>query len=277
MRLGGPIFRKYDDPETWTIAVKALGYRAAYCPVGLDADDATVRAYEQAAHDAGIVIAEVGAWSNPMGPNPESRAAALDKCKRSLDLADRIGARCCVNITGSRGEKWDGPHANDLTEETFDMIVATTREIIDAVRPRRTFYTLEMMQWTYPDSPDSYLRLLQAIDRTACAVHLDPVNLINSPGRYFNNASLIHECFAKLGSRIRSCHAKDVILHNKALVHLDEVRPGLGKLDYEAYLDELNQLDGDTPLMLEHLPDAGEYTLAAQHIRSVAERQGYAL
>jgi sugar phosphate isomerase/epimerase len=270
MRLGGPIFEKYDSPIAWTRAVKSLGYRAAYCPVGLDADDATVCAYEQAARDADIVIAEVGAWSNPMGPNPESRAAALEKCKRSLDLADRIGARCCVNIVGSRGDKWDGPHALDLTDETFELIVATTREIIDAVQPMRTYYTLEMMQWTYPDSPDRYLQLIHAIDRERCAVHLDPVNIVNSPERYFHNDVLIRECFAKLGSHIRSCHAKDVILHNKALVHLDEVRPGLGKLRYDVYLAELNKLDPDTPLMLEHLPTAEEYVLAADYIRGMA-------
>ncbi len=227
MRLGGPVFEKYDSPAAWIAALKALGYRAAYCPVGPDADDATVRAYENAAREADIVIAEVGAWSNPIGPNAESRAAAVDKCKRSLDLADRIGARCCVNITGSRGEKWDGPHALDLTDETFDMIVTTTREIIDAVQPTRTFYTLEMMQWAYPDSPDCYVRLIDAIDRKTCAVHLDPVNIVNSPERFFNTGALIRECFAKLGPRIRSCHAKDVTLRNMALVHLDEVRPDL--------------------------------------------------
>jgi hypothetical protein len=65
MRLGGPIFEKFDSPETWIAAVKVLSYRAAYCPVGLDADDATIRAYERAAQEADVVIAEVGAWSNP--------------------------------------------------------------------------------------------------------------------------------------------------------------------------------------------------------------------
>ena len=73
-------------------------------------------------------------------------------------MADEIGARCCVNIAGSRGAKWDGPHPADLTPETFDLIVQSVREIIDAVKPTRAFYTLETMPWMYPDSADSYLR-----------------------------------------------------------------------------------------------------------------------
>src|SRR5512136_2677939 len=119
MRLGGPIFTPYSDPKSWVNAVKALGYRAAYCPIGPDADDATARAYAAAAAAADLVIAEVGAWSNPLSPDAATRRAALELCNRSLDLADRIEARCCVNIAGSLGELWDGPATGNLTEETF--------------------------------------------------------------------------------------------------------------------------------------------------------------
>ena len=135
------------------------------------------------------------------------------------------------------------------------MIVQTVREIIDAVKPIRTFYTLETMPWMYPDSADSYLELIRAIDRERFAVHLDVVNLICSPQRYFANAALIRECVAKLGPQIKSCHAKDIALADRLTVHLDEVRPGLGGLDYRALLRELNGLDPDLPLMLEHLPN----------------------
>jgi sugar phosphate isomerase/epimerase len=60
-------------------------------------------------------------------------------------------------------------------------------------------------------------------------------------------------------------------------VHLNETRPGLGALDYRVFLSELNKLDADTPLMLEHLPDEQEYSLAAQHVREVAAAEGIAL
>ena len=273
LRLGGPTFEKYRDPDGWIQAVKKLGYRAAYCPVGADASDDVVKAYAAAAKKADIVIAEVGAWSNPISPDDNTRRAALAKCRSHLALADRIGARCCVNISGSRGERWDGPSEKNLTEETFDMIVETMRGIIDDVKPTRTYFTLETMPWAYPDSPDSYLRLLGAINRKRFAAHLDPVNLVCSPQRYFANADLIRECFEKLGPYIKSCHAKDILLQPKLTTHLDEVRPGLGGLDYAVFLRELSKIP-DTPLMLEHLPNAEEYRLAAEHIRGVARQLG---
>jgi len=273
LRLGGPIFEKYQDPQGWISAIKKLGYWAAYCPVGPDAGDDVVRAYEEAANKAGVIIAEVGVWNNPISPDEATRKAAQEKCRTLLALADRIGARCCVNISGSRGTIWDGPDAANFTKQTFDMIVEVTRATIDAVKPTRTFFTLEMMAWAYPDSPDSYVQLLKAIDRKQFGVHLDPVNIVCSPQRYYGNGPLIRECFEKLGPHIRSCHAKDIILRPQLTTHLDETRPGTGGLDYATFLKELSKLPG-TPLMLEHLSKAEEYVQAAEYTRGVAKQVG---
>jgi sugar phosphate isomerase/epimerase len=277
IRLGGPLFTSFDTPEDWATAVKAAGYRAAYCPLPLDADDPTVQAYARAAQKADIVIAEVGTWSNPLSRDANERQAALQRCQQGLDLADRIGACCCVNIAGSRAIKWDGPHPDNLTDETFEMIVASVREIIDAVRPTRTVYSLETMPWVFPDSVDSYLRLVQAIDRPAFGVHLDPVNLVCSPQRYFSNGALIVDCFARLGPYIKSCHAKDILLRDGLTTHLDEVRIGLGGLNYAVYLRELHRLPGEIPLMLEHLPEENDYRLAAEAVRAVARQEAIPL
>jgi sugar phosphate isomerase/epimerase len=277
MRLGGHIVDEFEGPDGWVKAAKAAGYRAVVCPLSPDADDDTVREYEQVAADADLMIAEVGAWSNPLSANDDERTAALANCKARLHLADRIGSRCCVNIAGSRGEKWAGPHPLDMTEETFDMIVETVREIIDDVGPSRSYYTLETMPWMYPDSADCYVRLIKAIARGRFAVHLDVVNLISSPQRYFANDRLIRDCFEKLGGYVRSCHAKDIVLQEPLTVHLDEVRPGLGMFDYKVFLTELAKLEDDIPVMMEHLQTAEDYRLAGEYIRGVADELGIEL
>ena len=275
MRLGGHLFIDYSDPEQWIAALRHYGYSAAYCPVTNDSDDATVQAYSKAAEKANMVIAEVGAWNcNPLSRDEQTWSKAVSFCREQLALADKIGARCCVNIAGSRGQQWTDPHPENLSEETFELIVERTRSIIDGVKPSRAFYTLETMPWIYPDSADSYLRLVHAIDRKQFAVHFDPVNLVCSPQRYYDNSTLIRESFQKLGPYIKSCHAKDISLSTKFTVHLDEVRAGLGYLNYKVFLEELSKLDPDTPLMLEHLDTEEEYAQAASHIRSVANEIG---
>ena len=268
IRLGGPVFEKYNSPDEWIATLRKKGYRAAYCPVSPDAGDGIAELYRKAAEQNDIAIAEVGAWSNPISPDSKMANAAIEKCIVSLALADRIGARCCVNISGSRNpQHWAGPHPENLTPETFDRIVETTRKIIDAVKPTQTFYTLEAMPWSYPDSVESYLQLIKAIDRDRFAVHLDPVNWIISPQVFFKNGEMIRDSFKKLGPYIKSCHAKDIVIDEETyLPRFDEVRPGLGKLDYAVFLQELSKLK-DIPLMMEHLQTSEEYILAAGSIR----------
>ncbi len=271
IKLGGPLFKKYDGPDAWIKIIKQNGYSAAYCPeIKNKKDLKEIRAYSAAAENSGIIIAEVGAWCNPLSADRKKRKEALEYCKTQLQLGENIGARCCVNIAGSFGEKWDGPCPEDLTKKAFDAIVETVRKVIDAVRPKKTFYALETMPWMYPDSPESYLKLIKSIGRKNFSVHLDPVNLINSPQKYFNNGALLKECFRKLGKYIKSCHAKDILLEAKLTTHLEEVIPGTGRLDYNIFMKELKKLNRDVPLMLEHLKTEKEYKQAAVYIRKIA-------
>jgi sugar phosphate isomerase/epimerase len=268
VRLGGPEFAEWESPEGWVKAVKAKGYSAAYCPIDPDAADDVIKAYEKAAKEADIIIAEVGAWNNPLNPDDDERKEAIEYCKACLELADKIGAKCCVNVCGSRGD--DGIN---LTEETFDMIVEVVREIVDDVKPTRSFYALETLPKRYPDSVDSYVRIVKAINRKGCAAHMDPVNLINCPERYYNNGKLIKEAFDKLGPYIKSCHGKDIQMREGFPVNLQECQPGLGKLDYTVYLTEVSKLK-DVPIMLEHLEREEEYDAAAKYIRGVGKETG---
>jgi sugar phosphate isomerase/epimerase len=131
-----------------------------------------------------------------------------------------------------------------------------------------------MMGWALPDSPDSSLRLLKAVDRKAFAIHLDPCNLVNSPARFYRNADLINECFDKLGPWVVSCHAKDLTWDVEMSIHFREVRPGTGSVDYKTYLRRLARLPHAPPLMLEHLPSTEEYNRARTHILDLGRKIG---
>jgi sugar phosphate isomerase/epimerase len=277
MRLGGKVTPLEQGPEAWIAAIHAKGYRAAYCPLPPGTLSTIVTTYRAAAADADIVIAEVGIWKNPMSPDPAEASAAYAKCVAGLALADEIGARCCVNLAGSRGEFWAGHHPDNFSDETFDLIVETTQKIIDEVQPRHTVYALEAMPWMVPHSIESYQRLVAAVDRPQFGVHFDPVNLVNSPARYYGNADLIRDFVAAFGNAIRSVHVKDMLMHQKLTVHIDEVRPGAGYLALDVLLTELANLDADLPIMLEQLPDEAEYDAATAHLREVASAGGLTL
>jgi sugar phosphate isomerase/epimerase len=273
VRLGGPVSGTFADPVEWVKAVKALGYSAAYCPLQPGSPGELIRAFRTEAKKNDIIIAEVGAWNNMMDLNDSTRKAAVEKNIKALQLADEIGAACCVNISGARGEVWDGPYPGNYSKETFDLIVETVRNVIDQVNPVNAFYTIEPMPYMIPDSPDSYLDLIRAVGRKQFGAHLDVVNMISSPQKYFNNASFIVECFTKLGPYIKSIHAKDILILPKLTVNLEERRPGLGAVDYGVFLREASKLP-DIPFMLEHLEKMEDYKLAADYVRSEGAKAG---
>ena len=277
MRFGGHIFKKWNTPEEWAQAALDMGYSAVYFPVDYTADLKLIDGYKKAAEDADLVICEIGVWNNLMDPNPEKREANIDRAIHQLELADYVGANCCVNISGNCGEQWDGHHPDNLTQKTFDEVVRTTQRIIDAVNPKNTEYSLEPMPWMFPHTADSYLDLIKAVDRKAFAAHLDPVNVINSPVLYYRSGELIQEWFDKLGTQIKSCHAKDIILSGKLTVHLDECRPGTGNLDYETYLKCMTRLPDRACLMLEHMTEEIDYIKATEYIKGVAKKLGIRL
>ena len=168
-------------------------------------------------------------------------------------------------------------NAKNLSREFFDRTVENSRHVIDAVKPARTRFTIEMMPWSLPDGPDSYVELIKAVDRRPFGVHLDVCNVINSPTRFYNNKAVIEECFRKLGLWVVSCHAKDLAWIPEYNVHFAETIPGRGEIDYATYLRELSRLPVDAPLMLEHLKSAEEYDEGRAYIRRVAAQEGIGL
>ncbi len=276
LRLGGPIFTKSDDPAELAEEHRRLGYRAAYGPKveANDADRIKAIIKEFAARD--VIIAEVGGWGNMLDPDVEKRRKNMAKVIDRLAVADLLGARTCPNIAGSyNAHFWCGPDPRNITEGFIDATVENCRSVIDAVKPVRTTFSIEMMPFNFPTGPDDYLKLIKRVDRKAFGVHLDVCNVMNSPERMYNNAAVIDECFRKLGPWIVSCHAKDLAWEDYVQVCLREVIPGRGDIDYRAYLRGLAGLSGDVPLMLEHLKTAEEFDEGRHHIQKVAREMGF--
>lgn len=275
IRLGGPIFVKSDDPGDLAREHRRLGYSAAYCPSAKAADTTRIRAIQQAFAAENVVIAEVGAWCNMLDPDAAKRRKNLEYVTERMALADAAGARCCVDYSGSFNATipW-GPDPGNLSKRFFDGTVENCRKIIDAVKPTRSHFSIEMMGWSLPDSPDAYLELVKAVDRKQFAVHMDVCNGINSPRKFYGNTKFIGECFSKLGRWIVSCHAKDLQWVPEMNVHFLEVVPGRGSLDYSEYLKQLAQLPGETPLMLEHLKTPEEYDEGREYIQKTGRKTG---
>ena len=269
MKLGISSALEHTDPHDWALKHKRMGLECVNFPVDHTAGEEVFMAYKEAADEAGLMIAEVGVWRNTLAYDPEERERWIRYAIGQLEMADRIGARCCVNVVGTPyGPRWDGGYRGNYSPELWKMAVDMIRRIIDSVRPKHTKYSIESMPWMIPDSPDQYLRLIEDVDRDEFGAHLDVVNMITSPERYFFNDLFIEECFEKLDGRICSCHLKDVLLKQEYTFQLEECACGQGTLDIGRYADLASAQDPDMPMIIEHLDTDSEYRDSVMYIRN---------
>ncbi|MDO4298486.1 MAG: sugar phosphate isomerase/epimerase [Lachnospiraceae bacterium] len=268
MRLGISSSLAHTTPEEWASNMKKLGCRSVVFPVNYTADEKVILAYEKAARAHDLQIAEVGIWRNAIDMREEKRNEAMEYSIGQLRLADRLHARCCVNVAGAvGGERWDGAYPENFSRKAWESTVRMIQELIDEVKPQNTYFTIEPMPWMYPTGPEEYLRLLEEVGRDRFAVHMDVINMINTPERYFFPERFVEHCFELLGDRIRSCHIKDILLRQEFTFQLQECACGEGTFCLERYVELAEQADPEMPMIIEHLDDDQAYVESAAYLR----------
>ena len=280
MLLGGTVAGAYQSPEEWEKLLVRSRFKAVTAPFNMYTPRKETDAYLAACDRHGVCIAEIGVWKNVFDPDPAAAAEALTYAEGQLALADELGIPCCVNIAGTAGAAgWDAANRSNFTDETYERIVRSVREIIDKVSPRRAFYCLEPMPWMIPDSPEVYLQLIRDVDRPQFAAHMDFVNMINCPRRYLAPEKFIEDCIRELAPLIKSTHIKDSRMHPTNLTTiLEECSPGEGTLDFARILKILDEgLPADAPVLLEHMTTFEEYEKAYNYLAEIAEKTGISI
>lgn len=277
MRIGMNHTLPHASPEEWASTLRALGCGAAVFPVSGEASEEVIEAYCKAAEKYDIVIGEIGIWANPISPDPAVREKAIARSLSQLRLAERVGARCCVNYAGAKGLSNHDPYPENYLPETRQEIIEHIRFLLDTVKPERTRYTLEPMGWIAPDSPEDYLQLMEEVDRPNFLVHMDPINWITDPKKYFNSKDFVEHCMSLLGSKIRSCHVKDILLTPELTLHLKEMRCGEGAFPIGHYLTLIEEIDPDMPVFVEHMHAHQEYLDSIKYLRELTENIGIKL
>lgn len=266
MRLGGNVFYEGRDPVEYARLHVQKGYGAALCPDWIRLDEKeTLRSFQNVMKEYDIRIAEVGAWCNPLHPDKKVAEENIQYMINRLQLAEELEACTCVNILGTKHTgNWFGADKDCYSEAFFEEAVTVSQRIIDAVKPQKTKMSFEMMPYCFLDSPQEYLRFLEAVDRVEAGVHLDICNTMNHPRRFYSNSEFIKETFALLKDKIVTIHLKDIALRTDELtVVFEEVLLGTGGIDYLTLMEEIGQLPTDIPAMLEHLKTEEEYEQAA--------------
>lgn len=268
MRLGISTSLVGMGPEEWAETLSSIGCRSVVFPVDCNADDSLIEEYVYQAKEHDLLIAEVGIWRNAISMDRAEAERNLDYSVRQLMLADRIGAKCCVNVAGALGPRWDGGYRENFSSKAMDKTVEMIQTVIDTAKPVNTYFTIESMPWMVPTGPQEYLSLIKLVNRERFAAHLDIINMINCPQRYFFSDEFIDECFSLLGPYIKSCHLKDVRLLDEYTFQLKECACGEGGFDFVKYMRAADRQNPDMPMIIEHLKDDNEYFASVDSVLS---------
>lgn len=269
MLLGISSSLQHNSPEEWAKKHKELGLGCINFPVDFTSGKEVYTSYKTAAEKNNLTIAEVGVWRNTLAADPKERTKWIEYAINQLKMADEIGATCCVNVAGTpHGPRWDGGYKENFSKQTWDETVDMIQQIIDTAKPKHAKYSIESMPWMIPTGPEEYAKLINDVNRSEFCAHLDVVNMITSPERYFFNDEFLKKCFSILKGQIYSCHLKDILLKQEYTFQLEECECGKGTLNLELFEQLASEANPNMPMIIEHLNSDEQYINSIKYVQN---------
>ncbi len=228
-----------------------------------------------------VVVYEVGGYRNMLHTVEAERQKNLKHLARCIEAADKIGCPMVGTISGSRDPqnlRADNfaPHPDNWTEATWKLLISGVRQVLKDTAGCKAVLGMEAQVTTNQDNPKAHRRLLDDVGDPRLKVNLDPTNMVHFYN-YYHTTDLVNECFDLLGEDIMGCHAKDTyIIPDQQTVHVQEVCPGRGVMDYETYLVRMSKMKWPRALLPEHIP-GDQYIEAKNYIEKVAAKVGVKL
>lgn len=265
--------RKGEAPEETVRRIREAGYTSVNTQPSqwTDAELVEMRALLR---QYDVTVFEVGAYDNIIHPDSEKRRSILYKIVKKFEDAEKIGGTMVATVSGSCDPVYlINPHPDNWTPETWKILVSSVKQILKDTAGMDVSLGMEAQVTTNLDGPKAHRRLIDDVGDDRCRVNLDPTNMV-SLSTYFHTTDLLNECFDLLGESIMGCHAKDTyILPDKQTVHVQEVCPGKGIMDYETYLVRMSRLKWPRALFPEHI-EPEEYPEADAYIKLIAKKVG---
>ena len=239
----------------------------------LSASDSDVREFKAALEKYDVAVFEVPGYTNMIHPDSAIRQENLKKLTECVEAAERVGCPMVGTISGSCDPvNWFNVHPDNWTEGTWKLLVESCNQVLRDTAGMKAALGMEAQVTTNLDCPEAHKRLNEDVG-PRCTVNFDPANMI-SLANYYHTTDLLNRSFDLLGETIIGAHAKDtVIWPDTQTVHVQEVCPGRGVMDFETYLIRLSNMDWPRTLIPEHLPEE-QYPEARDHIRAVAAKAG---
>ena len=207
-------------------------------------------------------------------PNDAVRWHIIDKIKAGNRVARLLRAGVHLIRPGSLNPAgaWT-PHPDNHTRESVDRFVDSLRQIGEDAVEQNVTVVVECHVVSIMRSPDVCADVVERVGSPGIRLVMDPVNHFESIDHAFNSTEHLNYIFDVLGPLSPIGHAKDLIVGNSLVTHLDEGVPGDGLLDYTTFLTRFQEYNPDGYLLFEHIPPE-QIPKATAFIKKVAGEAG---
>src|SRR4051794_30784852 len=239
-----------------TERVRALGFSGIFSRFG--ANDPHTTTQEQCARvrtilaDADLAMYQcTGYWQCLIHPDEGQRREAVRTLQAALRVASWLGARGIDTGPGSMNPRgpWF-PHPDNWTPWAREQLVKSLKECAPVAEECGVLLSMEGHQLVTLDSAETMRAVLDEVDSPMVKCDWDPVNWITLRTVYATGPAM-ERMVELLAPHIVSAHAKDVVVEDRLVVHIDNVAAGEGILDYPTFLRLLEDLSPDYPLIVE--------------------------
>jgi sugar phosphate isomerase/epimerase len=234
-------------------AVQLVAYKfideIAYKPNALNAENSL--ALGKALKEAGIKVGLIGAYFNPVHSNAQKVAACKAVFKDYITYAHSLGCNIVGSETGSyNDDKWTYNPKN-RTEEAFQIVVETFRELAAFAKERGVYVGMEGAAGHCCYDVATLKRAIDTIGADNIRVIFDLYNYLDS-SNYTRYLDILDEGLKTFAGKIVIFHIKDfIVVEEEGKPKLKQVAPGKGMFDFDAILHRIKAYDKDAILVLE--------------------------
>ena len=243
-------------------------------PTSMSAQDAT--RLKAMFEEAGIVIGQTnGAYGGGLvSPDQSEREAAIEFTRRMCALTAQLGAPNTYLRPGSLNPKGPWlPHPGNRTDEVFDRLVDSAREMCRAAEDEGVMVAVEGGAVSPLYSARRVRDFIEAVGSAALGFNQDPVNFVGGLEDAYDMPRFLGEFFDLLGDLTLGAHAKDFTVMDQLMVRFEEAEIGSGMLDHVIFLQGMQRVCPTGHVLIEHLPPE-RYAAAAVKYRKYASIAG---
>jgi len=198
-------------------------------------------------HFTNPMIMMLGAYFNPVHPDPKVVIQGVDYFKKHLDIAFSLNAKYVGTETGSlMGSPW-GYMKENHEQKALDDVIEIVKDLAGVAEKKHSYITIEGAYAHVAYSPKRIKEILDKVDSPNLKVTIDLFNYLHI-GNYQDRMEIFEESLKLLKNDIVIYHFKDFIVKDN---HLIQVGLGQGLMDYPKIIKKIQEVTPDAYLIFE--------------------------